>query len=172
MKRSFDSWLRFRPMKSAVMLLVLMIVTTVLCPLARAGKKIEVFVLAALYKRLETTTTYDLLTLFRIILTIKPDTVVLDVTPDELSQEKVHPSKIEYPNVIFPLIKSEKYPAYAAEPLFSEIVQSVGKGFQEFDKNHPDRAKASKQFNTRIFAAESQHIVRLIKLHRRDQSSI
>ena len=150
MNTNFNSRLRFHPMKSAVVLLVL---TTVFCLPARAAKS-EVFVLATLYKRHESIAAYDLEALRRIILAVKPDAVVLDVTPDELKQEKVHASKIEYPNVIFPLVKSEKYLAYAAEPtepLFSEIVQSVGKGFQDFDKNNPDGAKALKQFNTGIF---------------------
>lgn len=129
------------------------IIISALCPPAFAAKN-EVFVVGTLYKRHETVAVYDLQTLRRIILAIKPDVVVLDVTPDELRLEKVHASKIEYPNVIFPLVKSENYRAYAAEPaepLFSEIVQSVSRGFQTFEKENSDGAAAMKQFTASLF---------------------
>ncbi|MDQ3711309.1 MAG: hypothetical protein M3388_03730 [Acidobacteriota bacterium] len=124
-----------------------------LCLPAFAAKN-EVFIVGTLYKRHETVAVYDLQTLRRIILSIKPDVIVLDVTPDELRLEKVHASKIEYPNVIFPLIKSENYRAYAAEPaepLFGEIVQSVSRGFQIFEKENPDGSAAMKQYTASLF---------------------
>lgn len=153
MKTNFNFRLLFNPVKSAVGILILMIATTVSC-LPVCAAKSEVFVLATLYKRHETVGAYDLQTLRRIILAVKPEAVVLDVTPDELKQEKVHQSKIEYPNVIFPLVKSENYLAYAAEPaepLFGEIVQSVSKGFQAFEKNNPDESAAMKQYTASLF---------------------
>lgn len=129
------------------------IMISALCPPVFAAKN-EVFVVGTLYKRHETVAVYDLQTLRRIILAIKPDVLVLDVTPDELRLEKVHASKIEYPNVIFPLVKSENYRAYAAEPaepLFSEIVHSVSRGFQIFEKENSDGAAAMKLFTASLF---------------------
>jgi hypothetical protein len=41
---------------------------------------------------------------------------VLDVTPRELRDERVHPSKQEYPRVIFPLVRERGLRAYAGEP--------------------------------------------------------
>lgn len=120
------------------------IMISALCPPVFAAKN-EVFVVGTLYKRHEIVAVYDLQTLRRIILAIKPD---------ELRLEKVHASKIEYPNVIFPLVKSENYRAYAAEPaepLFSEIVQSVSRGFQTFEKENSDGAAAMKQFTASLF---------------------
>ena len=110
--------------------------------------------LGTLYKRHDTVAVYDLATLRRIILAIKPDVVVLDVNPDELKENKVHPSKIEYPQVIFPLVKSENYIAYAAEPpepMFSEIVQAGTKAFQQFEKETPDKASALKQYTASLY---------------------
>ena len=130
-----------------------LIMISALCLPAFAAKN-EVFIVGTLYKRHETVAVYDLQTLRRIILSIKPDVIVLDVTPDELRLEKVHASKIEYPNVIFPLIKSENYRAYAAEPaepLFGEIVQSVSRGFQAFEKENPDGSTAMKQYTVSLF---------------------
>lgn len=130
-----------------------LIMISAFCPPAFAAKN-EVFVVGTLYKRHETVAVYDLQTLRRIILAIKPDVVVLDITPDELKLEKVHASKTEYPNVIFPLVKSEKYRAYAAapaEPLFGEIVQSVSRGFQAFEKERPEESAAMKQYTASLF---------------------
>lgn len=130
-----------------------LIMIAVFCPPVFAAKN-EVFVVGTLYKRHETVAVYDLQTLRRIILAIKPDVVVLDVTPEELKLEKVHASKIEYPNVIFPLVKSENYRAYAAEPaepLFGEIVQSVSRGFQAFEKERPEESAAMKQYTASLF---------------------
>ena len=142
-------------MKSAVVLLVLMIVTTVFSLPARAAKS-EVFVLATLYKRHESVAVYDLPTLRRIILAVKPEAVVLDVNPNELKEQKVHASKIEYPNVIFPLVKSENYLAYAAEPaepMFTEIVRAGTKAFGQFEKDSPEKSAAMKRYTADLYEA-------------------
>src|SRR5688572_11821105 len=73
--------------------------------------KSEVFVLATLYSRHKTTPVYDLDTLKKIIQAIRPDVFVLDVTPTELKEQQVFPSKIEYPVAIFPLVNDGKHPA-------------------------------------------------------------
>lgn len=156
MRIMFESdWQSKPPKRLASFLWVLAITSIFLCPNVNAAKA-EVFVVGTLYSRHKTVPTYDLATLRRIILAIKPDVVVLDVNPDELKQEKVHESKIEYSGVIFPLLKSEKYRAYPAEPrqpMFDEIVQSVSKGFEQFEKQNPDKSAVMKQYHKSLYEA-------------------
>lgn len=116
--------------------------------------KSEVFVLATLYSRHKTTPVYDLDTLKKIIQAIKPDVFVLDVTPTELQEQKVFPSKIEYPGAIFPVINNGRYAVYAAEPpepVFTEIVTAVKTVRQEFRAKQPEAAKAVDQMTLSIF---------------------
>ena len=42
--------------------------------------------------------------------------IVTDCTPTEIREQKVHASKIEYPQVIFPLVQQHGYRVYAGEP--------------------------------------------------------
>jgi len=116
--------------------------------------KSEVFVLATLYSRHKTTPVYDLDTLKKIIAAIKPDVFVLDVTATELQEQKVFPSKIEYPGAIFPAINGGKYAVYAAEPpepMFTEIVNKVKEVRQQFKTNRPEAARAVEQMTLNIF---------------------
>lgn len=116
--------------------------------------KSEVFVLATLYSRHKTTPVYDLDTLKKIIRSIHADVFVLDVTPKELEEQQVYPSKIEYPGAIFPAVNSGKYPVYAAEPpepAFTEIVNKVKEVRQQFRTSRPEAAKAVDQMTQSIF---------------------
>lgn len=95
----------------------------------------EVFVLATLYRRHATTPAYGHDTLRRLIERIRPDVVVLDVSPRELRDQTVHPSKAEYPEVIFPLVRERglrAYPGEPDEPEFTEIVTGVSRALRAF----------------------------------------
>jgi hypothetical protein len=116
----------------------------------------ELFVLATLYGRHKTVTAYDLPTLRKIISAIKPDVLVLDVTPMELKEGKVWPGKIEYTEVIFPLIKNGRYRVYPAEPdepMFSEIVNATIEAIRKFEAANPETATAMKQFTVSTYDA-------------------
>lgn len=116
--------------------------------------KNEVFVLATLYSRHKTTPVYDLDTLKKIIQAIKPHVFVLDVTPTELQERKVYPSKVEYPGAIFPVINAGKYAVYPAEPpepMFTEIVNAVKDVRQQFRTKRPEAAKAVDQLTLSVF---------------------
>jgi hypothetical protein len=71
-------------------------------------KRPEVFVISTLYKRHETMPAYGFAELRDLILKIDPDVFVLDVTPKEIREQKVWVGKVEYPEVIFPLIMRVK----------------------------------------------------------------
>ncbi len=58
----------------------------------------------------------ELFTAKRVIDAVKPDVLVLDVTPTELRTRKVWPGKVEYTDVIFPWLDATRAPAYGSEP--------------------------------------------------------
>lgn len=116
----------------------------------KSSTKTDVFILATLYRNHSTTPVYDHNVLRQIITAIQPDVFVLDATPKELKDKKVHASKMEYPEVIFPLIQSNKhksYPAEPDEPIFSEIVNATIKAMNDFEANTPDASKMLDQFS-------------------------
>jgi hypothetical protein len=143
-----------RTLLSIFLLAVMTIAPT--SPSHSVAKSGEVMVLATLYRRHENVSVYDLSTLRKIILAFKPDVLVLDVTPSELKEGKVHPSKIEYTEVVFPLLKSggyRVYPAEPAEPMFSEIVNGVQNAINAFESENLAAAKAMRQLNTSTYEA-------------------
>ena len=119
----------------------------------------EVFVLATLYHRHDSTRAYGHATLRRLIQEIRPAVVVLDVSPGELRERQVHPSKREYPDVIFPLLDEHGLIAYAGEPdepMFSTIVQELGEALRAFRTEHADAAAADAAFERATFQALAQ----------------
>jgi hypothetical protein len=87
---------------------------------------------------------------------VKPDVVVLDVSPTELSAQTVHPSKAEYPEVIFPLVRTEQYRAYPGEPpepTFTAIVSQLGAELKRFQTDSPAEAEADRAFAAASYAA-------------------
>lgn len=116
----------------------------------------DVYVLATLYRRHQTTPAYDHATLRRAIMRIAPEVVVLDVSPRELREQQVHPSKAEYPEVIFPLVKERGYRAYPGEPdepVFTEVVQKLGASLKAFHAEHAEKARADKAYEEATWAA-------------------
>lgn len=123
---------------------------------AAAGTaKTDVYVVGTLYRRHATTATYDLATVRRIVLAIRPDVLVVDCTPAEVRDRRVHDSKIEYAQVIFPLMQEGAYKVYPAEPdepLFTEIVQSGSAARATFQKTRPQDAAALQDYVTATYA--------------------
>lgn len=112
---------------------------------ATAADRSEVFVIATLYSRHKQVATYDQATLRRVIEAVKPDVLVLDVTPTELRTRKVWPGKVEYIDVIFPYLDATGVTAYGSEPdeaLFKQLTGSVGQTYKAFNEQNPAGAKA------------------------------
>jgi hypothetical protein len=123
---------------------------------AQAQAPAEIYILATLYQRHATTPAYSHDSLRQIVQRIKPDVVVLDVSPNELQAQTVHPSKAEYPEVIFPLVRSEQiraYPGEPPEPVFSEIVSQLGAELKRFQAESPASAAADRAYTTASYAA-------------------
>jgi hypothetical protein len=92
----------------------------------------------------------------KVVLAIAPDVLVVDCTPTEIREQKVHPSKVEYPQVIFPLVQQHGYRVYAAEPdepLFTQIVQPLAQARAEFAKARPEPARILADYDKATWAA-------------------
>ncbi|MGH9842532.1 MAG: hypothetical protein ACREEM_27640 [Blastocatellia bacterium] len=127
-------------------LLLSIVIAALLPPVVTTGSgRTQVFVVSTLYSRHESVPAYDLATLRKVILAIEPDVFVLDVTPDELKNEKVWPGKVEYPGVIFPLMKELKVRAYGSEPkepLFSELSGAATRAHNQLEQTSPQAFQA------------------------------
>lgn len=137
-------------------------------PAASSETKPEVFVIGTLYRQHEQVPAYSTDVLRRMILAMKPDVLVLDVTPEELAARKVHASKIEYPEAIFPLADTGDYALYAAEPakpLFDEITQGIGKAMKELSAHRPDVGQALDAQSDATYAALKLHWTSPAKAH-------
>jgi hypothetical protein len=122
--------------------------------------KPKVFVVSTLYKKHETTPAYDLPTLRALIGRLDPDVFVLDVTPTELRERKVWPGKVEYVQVVFPMIEARGATAYAsepAEPLFAELSGPVGAAYAALEKDRPAARAALRDLDAATYAALTEH---------------
>ncbi len=116
----------------------------------------EVFVVSTLYRRHAEVPAYGHDSLRAIIERIRPTAVVLDVSPRELRDQAVHPSKAEYPQVIFPYVRQHRLRAYAGEPdepVFSEVVQQLGRRLSAFRTEDPAAAQADAEHERATWAA-------------------
>ncbi|HKR37638.1 MAG TPA: hypothetical protein VJT10_22535 [Steroidobacteraceae bacterium] len=123
---------------------------------AHSAASTQVFVLGSLYSRHQSIQAYDLDALRRVVLAIAPDVVVVDCTPTEVRELKVHPSKVEYPQVIFPLVRERGYRVYAAEPdepLFTQIVQPLAQARSAFAKEQPEQARILNAYDEATWSA-------------------
>lgn len=128
---------------------------TLAAPAAEDARS-RVFVVGSLYQGHENVAAYDLASLQRVLDAIRPDVLVLDVSPTELKQQKVWPGKVEYTKVIFPYMNTHGLTAYAGEPdepLFSRISGGVGKARKQMALDHPSRAQAMEQYRKATYAA-------------------
>jgi len=138
-----------------------------LCPLVFAiaassanAADTQVFVVGTLYSRHASMAAYDLAALRRVIVAIDPDVVVVDCTPTEVRQQKVHPSKVEYPEVVFPLVQQHGYRVYAAEPdepLFTQIVEPLAQHRSAFAKSKPEQAQVLRDYDKATWSALALH---------------
>ncbi|MDR7332102.1 hypothetical protein [Roseateles asaccharophilus] len=112
---------------------------------AQAPARGEVFIVSTLYARHQGVPAYDLQVLRRLIEAVRPQALVLDVTPTELRTRRVWPGKVEYTGVIFPYLDATGVPAHASEPdepLFAELTGAVGQAYKAFGERQPAGAKA------------------------------
>ena len=116
----------------------------------------EVFVISTLYSRHKAVPAYDLRVLRQVIEAVKPDVMVLDVTPNELRTRKVWPGKVEYIDVVFPYLDATGLRAHASEPdepLFKQLTGAVGDAYKAFGERNPAGAKALDELKQSTYRA-------------------
>lgn len=105
-----------------------------------AAKDAEVFILGALHGLHEQEESFGYAELGRVIAAIKPDVVLLEVTPEELAGKLETKGRPEYPKVIWPLLTEQGPKAYAmeaAQPLYGELTSDASKRFGDFKQKQP-----------------------------------
>lgn len=105
-----------------------------------SAKDAEVFVLGALHGLHEQEDSFDYAALGRVIAAIKPDVILLEVTPEELAGKLETKGRPEYPKVIWPMLSARGPKAYAMEagqPLYGELTGDASARWGAFGKQYP-----------------------------------
>lgn len=105
-----------------------------------AARETEVFILGALHGLHEQEESFAYAELSRVIAAIKPDVMLLEVTPEELAGKLETKGRPEYPKVIWPMLAqqgSKFYAMEAAQPLYGELTGDASKRFGDFKQNYP-----------------------------------
>lgn len=104
------------------------------------AKDSEVFVLGALHVLHEQEDSFGYAELERVIEAIKPDVLLLEVTPEELAGKLETRGRPEYPKVIWPMLARRQVKAFAMEvgqPLYGKLTGDAGARWGEFKKDFP-----------------------------------
>lgn len=105
-----------------------------------AAKDAEIFVLGALHGLHEKEESFGYAELGRVIDKIRPEVIMLEVTPEELAGKLETQGRPEYPKVIWPMLSRPGMKAYAMEagqPLYGELTGDAGKRFGDFKRDAP-----------------------------------
>lgn len=99
---------------------------------------------------------FDYAALHKAIVDFRPDVVVLEVRPDELIDRAATPGRPEYPQVVWPLLKTLDVVAVPMEPggeVFKAMVAEAGAAFDDFRRTDPVGAAAVNVLDDAIEAA-------------------
>lgn len=122
----------------------------------QAGEKAEVAVLSVMHKLHAEMPYYDFDDIERIIETLKPDVLCVELQPDDLKSRPDEKNKQEYPRVVYPLIDEHGYRVYAmepAEPKFSELLQPYLEANRRFMEEQPDKSATLDRFIESTYGA-------------------
>ncbi|MDP9421574.1 MAG: hypothetical protein M3Q19_01855 [Pseudomonadota bacterium] len=104
------------------------------------AKDTELFLLGALHGLHEQEESFGYGELDRVIKAIKPDVILLEVTPEELTGKLETKGRPEYPKVVWPMLTAKAPKAYAmeaAQPLYGELTSDASRRFGEFAAQFP-----------------------------------
>ncbi len=105
-----------------------------------AAEDTELFILGALHGLHEQESSFGYDELDRVVKAIKPDVMLLEVTPQELAGKLDTKGRPEYPKVVWPMLTAEGPKAYAMEagqPLYGELTGDASKRFADFKQQFP-----------------------------------
>ena len=115
----------------------------------RKDKKSEIFVLSTLHQYHATSKYYSFETLSRIIESLHPDILAVELTPADLASRKEQKTKQEYQKSIFPLIDKHKYLTVALEPSepdFTRLVSLIRESDKDLSERSPGKADAFSKY--------------------------
>lgn len=123
---------------------------------AECRPEANIFVLGALHGLHETEDSFSYDVLRSTISSIRPDVLVLEVRPDELSSRSATPGRPEYPAVIWPLLDRTGWKAVAMEPggeEFSRITGAAGNAIAAARQQDPSGSDAVDRLDRAIDTA-------------------
>ncbi|WP_369059881.1 hypothetical protein ABOZ73_00610 [Caulobacter sp. 73W] len=123
------------------------------CPVPPAN---AVAVIGALHGLHAKTPGFSYAALRRAIVDFRPDVLVVEVRPDELIDRAATPGRPEYPEVVWPLLKTMQVVAVPMEPggeAFKAMVTEAGAAFDGFRRADPAAHAAVDALDTATEAA-------------------
>ncbi len=116
----------------------------------------EVAVLAALHRMHAEVPAYPASALEAAILRLQPDVLCIEVRPDRFAGRAPEANKIEYPEVVYPLLESRPYRVYPMEPenpLYDRIGAPYMAASRAFHEAQPEAAAAFAAYGKAMYAA-------------------
>lgn len=116
----------------------------------------EVVVLATLHTMHADVPAYSEQVLADSIVRLAPDVLCLEVRPDRYAAKAPETNKVEYPNVVYPLVEARGdrvYPMEPAPPLFDEIVGPYVAAARAFGEARPEAWAAFGNYTSSMYAA-------------------
>jgi len=119
-----------------------------------------VYVVGAIQRLHASEPSFPFAELRRIIETVRPEVLVLEVRPDELAERKETPGRPEYPQVVWPYLQANPTAALPMEPggeAFSAMTGAAGARFEAFGREKPARAAYMSSLRRSLSAALQAH---------------
>ena len=113
-----------------------------------------VVVLSTLHNLHENSKYYSFETLARTIERIRPDVIVVELTPADLASRRKQKVKTEYERAVFPVADKHGYKLVAMEPApakFAELVGFVQSSEKELRDNSPQKAEAFSAYSDALY---------------------
>src|SRR3989337_3461254 len=107
---------------------------------ASAAPPAQVYVVGALHALHDQEDAFGYDDLGQVIAALKPDVILLEVTPEELAGKTETPGRPEYPKVIWPMLTAggpKPYAMEAGQPLYGELTSDASRRFGAFEKEFP-----------------------------------
>lgn len=123
-------------------------------PAPAGAKRAEVIVLSTLHQFHGENSFYTFKHLSEIIERLKPDVLALELTPDALTSRREQKVKQEYQKSVFPLLDKHRYRTVAlepAEPLYSELVESLRNSGRELRARAPEKDEAFGLYTSELY---------------------
>lgn len=114
----------------------------------------EVAVLCTLHQFHEEVPGYSYADLKLAIERLKPDVLVVELTPTDLAEKKPQKIKREYQNAVYPLLEQHKWKAVAMEPegeLSKKLIATIREGESSFDRDFPQKAETAQLYADTLF---------------------